>query len=471
MNYWDMRREAALLMPRIGQLESLDPRGRTKRANEKGRKTGFHQFTLTKGEWVKRERLMPTTQMGAFLEISLRAAACPMPLNLDVWDGLLCPYGCRYCYADLFRASLYSSFFDNVNQMGLRHCAPDHYEKELLKLFDRFRGQDPDRATSEISKSVALEIPMRLGIRFEDFSRAEEKAGVSLQLLRFLAKHNYPTMINTKSALLGREDYLRALTDNEGGSAVHVTLISSDDILLKRIEPGAPGFRPRVDSMKKISEAGVRVVARIEPYMLFLTDSKDDVAYYMEEVWNAGVRNITFDTYSHSANNRGIRAAYLKQGYDFDRMFALGCDCQPYGSLLLGKFMDEFRRYGFSCSTFDLGNIPSNDQSICCEVEDCFKAGFNWGSTVGASRFITSMLVNQPTVSWAEYEEWVVERGGFLSDRLRQHIYFMWNMGGNPAYNLNWIPGIRPVGTDHRGIVWGYESKDFREEYRIDPIL
>ncbi len=34
--------------------------------------------------------MLDTEQINSFLEISLRAAACPMPFNADVWDGLNC---------------------------------------------------------------------------------------------------------------------------------------------------------------------------------------------------------------------------------------------------------------------------------------------------------------------------------------------------------------------------------------------
>jgi DNA repair photolyase len=56
--------------------------------------------------------------------------------------------------------------------------------------------------------------------------------------------------------------------------------------------------------MSELSAAGVRVVARIEPYLFLLTDDLEEVEKYMEDVWNAGVRHITFDTYSYPAQNQ-----------------------------------------------------------------------------------------------------------------------------------------------------------------------
>ena len=64
---------------------------------EKGRKGGYHQFDIESKEWVKQERLLNKDEINSFLEISLRAQGCPMPLNIDIFDGLKCPFSCIYC--------------------------------------------------------------------------------------------------------------------------------------------------------------------------------------------------------------------------------------------------------------------------------------------------------------------------------------------------------------------------------------
>jgi len=459
MDYWTLRKNVSKIVPRMTQL--FRERKKVRAVREKGRKSGYKQYNLRTREWVKQERLLNTEEVNSFAEISVRAQACPMPLNLDVWDGLICPFACKYCYANAFRASLYTAFFDNSKTMGFRHCNPSYYKGELDKLM-KHRGKDPQSVPQDVPRAIAMEIPMRLGIRFEDFLRNEEKEGISLELLRYLAQEDYPVMINTKSDLVGHEDYLEALGSNEGRTAVHVTVISSNDQILKTLEPGAPPFDKRVEACERLAGAGVRPVARIEPYLVFLCDSPDEVEEYMERMWEAGVRHITFDTYSYTAHNPGIRQDFINCGVDFERLFLLGCDSQGLGSLLLGKFMELFRERGFSCSTFDIGNAASNSQTICCEVGDWFQGGWNYGCTVIAARFIKSRGT-QPT-RWKDFVEHVEEHGGFLSEALRMDVHRLWNVEGNEAYASNWCQGIEPVGADEDGIVWHYlEGDDFRE--------
>ena len=460
MNYFEMRTAVAQVIGRQCHITPLE--NKLNAIKEKGRKSNYQQFDLSQNKFQKLERLLNTQEVKSFAEISLRAAACPMPMNLDVWDGLLCGFGCKYCYADAFRASLYTSFFDNSKSIGMRHCNPDYYKTELDRLF-KSRGRIPKG--SDLQRAVANEIPMRFGIRFEDFLPIEGKKGISLALLRYLAAEDYPLMINTKSALIATDPYIRAMTDNEGGAAVHITLISSDDTLLKNLEPGAPPYKRRLEAMRNLSSAGIRVVARIEPYIVFLNDEPDRVAEYIEQVWAAGVRHVTFDTYSYSANNPGIRRNFQLSGYDYDRSFLLTSDSQPIGSILLGKFMDLFRAKGFSCSTFDLGNVPDNSDGVCCcEVGDHFAdgTGFNYGSAVSAIRFIHSK--KGKSVGWADYEKWVNKHGGFLSDELHLSIKQLWNLDGPGAFFVIWAKGIEVAGADTDGARYRFNKKsDFRK--------
>mgnify|MGYP001159302711 FL=1 len=460
MDYWQLRTAVSKIIPRMTQFVSSSRKAEIVR--EKGRKKNYSQFNLRHGEWRKQERLLNTEEINSFLEISVRAAACPMPFNMDIWDGLICPYNCIYCFANSFRASLYTAFFDNSKTMGLRHCNPDYYIREMAKMEKyRIMSLDEKRNLAGINKAFGLEIPVRMGIRFEDFLRNEGRHGVSLRMLEYLREIEYPVMINTKSDLVAEDRYLKAMADNKAKAAVHITMISSNEEIAKKLEPGAPTYARRLEAIRKLSDAGIRAVPRIEPFLYLLTDEPDYVEQYMQDIWDAGARHITFDTYSYTANNSGLRQNFINEGYDYDRMFEAGCDSQPFGSLLLGKFMEIFRQKGFSCSTFDMGNVPSNDQSVCCEVTDWFAGGWNYGSTVFAARYIANKK-GKP-VTWKMYENWVNTKGGFLTEELKREVKELWNLGGNMAYSHKWAAGMVPAGRDEDGIIWRLGNMDDRE--------
>jgi DNA repair photolyase len=461
MDYWELRDIIKNIIPRRSLLEKLEKHSGL--VKEKGRKSNYSQFNLETGELVPIQRLLNKDEISSFIEVSLRAAHCPMPLNCDLYDALQCPFRCQYCFADSFRASLYTSFFDNSKQLGLRSCNPTFFRPEMDKLM-KYRGK---REGNELQRAIGLQIPIRLGIRFEDFLPIEGKKKICLDFLSYLQDEAYPIMINTKSDLIGREDYVKVLADNKGGSAVHITAISSDEELNKILEPGAPSFLERAQAAKYLTDAGVRVVARVEPFMIFVNDEKGKVDEWIEVMKEAKVKHITLDTYSWSSSAPGIKSQINRIGIDFERMFLLMSDSQWLGSLLLNKFMDYLKEKGFATSTFDFGSVPSNSQDICCECGDLFLskgAGFNWGCGVIAIRFIQSHK-GKPVI-WGQFDDFVESKGGWLSEALRQDVFKSWNLIGNSAYFPDWGQGIECCGTDFGGFkAWRYvKENDFREE-------
>ena len=458
MNYWELRKHVSKLIPRMTKLSGGLNDGY--RMKEKGRKSNYKQFSITTNSMEKMERLLNKDEIQSFAEVSLRAQSCPMPFNIDVWDGLKCPYGCKYCFADYFRHSLYTSFFDNSKEIGMRHCHLTKMKTELDSLM-KHRGEKVS-GENEVINAVRLGIPIRLGIRFEDFPPIERKEGVSLELLKYLRDVQYPVMINTKSDLPGEDAYVRELAGNKGKAAIHFTIISSDEKFLKAIEPGAPSFAKRLAAAKNLVQAGVRVVARIEPWMMFLNDDKAMVDEYIGAIKEAGIEHLTFDSYSYSANGRGLAENFYKIGMDFRRMFLLSSDSQWLSSYMLGKFIDYFREQGLNCSTFDQGNVPSNDDWICCNVGDWFPTGWNYGCGVVAIRFIRRNGMQR--TGWKDFVKFVEGQGGFLSNKLRQEVHLLWNGIGDAAWPLYHAQGIEPAGENGDGAVWRFKEKsDFRE--------
>lgn len=461
MNYWMLRDLIAKTIPRMAVF--VEQKEKQSLVKEKGRKVNYFQFNVETGDMVKKERNLNLEEMQSFIEVSLRSQACPMSLNLDIYDSKLCPYRCSYCFADYARASLYSSFFDNTKGMGMRVCSPDFFRKELDILFKN-RGLKKE-GLSDVAKAISMEMPMRLGIRFEDFVRPiETKHRIALDMLNYLAENEYPVMVNTKSDLVGDDEYVKAFANNKAGSAVHVTMISSDEAFLKGIEPGAPKFKERIRGCKNLCDAGIRVVARIEPFMIFLNDDKGMTDDYIGQIKDAGIKHMTFDTYSYSAAGVGIKNSFARLGHDFERMYTLMSKAQWMGSLLLGKYMDYFKSAGFECSTFDAGNVPFNDDDICCSVSDLFGASkFCLGNTTSAIRFIASR--GEQKTSWSDFEKHVVAGNGFLSPTFKSEVKQLWNITGDTSFSLDHAAGLMPVGQDQDGLVWIFKKDyDFREE-------
>lgn len=466
MDYWELRSLLESVIPRTTLLLDRGAGREDELFASKGRKAHYREFNLARQGWVSRKRELSTDAMKHFLEVSTLAAECPMPLNLDVWDAPKCPFRCIYCFADRFRQSLYTSFYDNVSGR-LRCCSKAFLSKELPKYL-RAQGKSPEEVDTPISKAIAIGVPIRFGIRFEDFTVREGKEGASLHALKILKDHEYPVMINTKSDLVAEDAYVEALHGNRGGRAVHITLLTVNEKLCKLLEPGAPSAKRRLKAAKVLSDAGIRVVARIEPFLPYIADSRDEVDAFTEAVWDAGVRNITLDNYSYGGNTPSVNAAFARVGLDLNRVYGIASTSQWLGSLLLGKFMEHLRSKGFSCSTFDQGNARTNDQTNCCEAGDVFK-NLSRGNLVNAVRYVWR---HKGPVCWSDFRQYVLENGGFLSAAIEKQVHQNWDLaegGGNtPGYNML-FSSLLSVGSDVDGTIW-QARPDSVPDWRVERL-
>jgi hypothetical protein len=113
------------------------------------------------------------------------------PNNTYVANGIVV----HNCYANAFRASLYTAFFDNSKTMGYRHCNAKFYKTEIDKMLKyRSLPMEEKRKLTGINKAFSLDIPVRLGIRFEDFLLDEKKESVALESI---PNQIYPDQIHT----------------------------------------------------------------------------------------------------------------------------------------------------------------------------------------------------------------------------------------------------------------------------------
>lgn len=450
MNYWQTRALVERIVPRKTLL-TPPQRQHRRRVGRKVDGASWGQWSL-RGEWIHLNQKTLVDEVQQPLEVSCKAAGCPLPLNVDVWDGKNCPYACSYCFANHYKATLWENFFDHT-PAGARRADWKALEPVLAGLMGK-RGKTAQGGPLE--RAFAANIPLRVGVRFENFTAAEDRHGVALRLLQLAARESYPVIIDTKSALVGTEPYLRALSDNPAGAVVQLSLILGSDALVDRIEPGAPSPTKRFGALAALNSAGVRGVPRIEPFQPFIGDSPDDVARYLDNCSSAGVKHVCWDTFSNSVRGLLVRERYERAGLDYERMFLSGSESRLLSSLLLHRMMEHFRAHGLSCSTYDDINSGDNDDWLCCAVSGALQGGANRGCTKGAEQFIRSRAT---PVSWGDYAQWVSEGGGFLSGALESEMRHLWNNMGDPAYHLGWL-AVVPCGEDMDGMVWRAQQRN-----------
>jgi DNA repair photolyase len=76
---------------------------------------------------------------------------------------------------------------------------------------------------------------------------------------------------------------------------VGFTILTLDDDLRKKIEPGASPVGERVAALGELSSRGIRTFAFVGPILPFITDSEEGLRPLINELARSGVKQILFD--------------------------------------------------------------------------------------------------------------------------------------------------------------------------------
>jgi DNA repair photolyase len=194
-----------------------------------------------------------------------RLCTCPSKLTFNPYTG--CDHGCLYCYA--------SSYIPRFHE-----CRP---KKSLLSRLKREAARLKGELISVSNSS-------------DPYPRLEQNSGLTRKCLEILAKSKCKLQIVTKSDLVTRDiDMLRKIP-----CVVSITVLTIDDGLSRKLEPGAPVSSKRLKAIEKLAEAGIPTTVRIDPIIPFLND---DLNKLMEAAANLGALHVTCSTYKVKPDN------------------------------------------------------------------------------------------------------------------------------------------------------------------------
>ena len=195
-------------------------------------------------------------------EVEARSAINPvqgMPFkwSLNPYKG--CGHGCSYCYArayhtylDLPPSSFESQLFAKTNMANV-------LRRELRR--PNWRGD-----------AIAI------GTGTDPYQPIEGQYRLTRQCLQELAEVENPGSITTKGTLVVRDiDIISHLAERTDFS-VHMSLISLDAELLRRLEPGAPPPASRLRAIERLSNAGIPVSIFLAPVLPNITDRPAQIA-------------------------------------------------------------------------------------------------------------------------------------------------------------------------------------------------
>lgn len=205
-----------------------------------------------------------------------RCTSPRMPFQWTVNPYRGCAMGCQYCYAT------YTHEF-----MGL--TTPEEFHSTVYVK----KGGEAETARA-LAAAVRRGDRIALGTGTDPYQPGETEWRVTRAFLEQVAQHRGVRIgITTKGATILRDlDLLQKIQSRSPSLSIQVSLISADALLLRRLEPWAPPPDVRLDVMRRLREAGLRVWLGLAPVLPALTDDEPGLDRLLGAVRATGVEHL-----------------------------------------------------------------------------------------------------------------------------------------------------------------------------------
>ncbi len=211
-----------------------------------------------------------------------------------------CAFGCAYCYARYaHRYALERALAADPGHADLRQIARDlppwlAFERAIVvkrnasDVLARALRNGPERY-----RALAHGHSIVIGTATDPYQPAERRFRITRGILEVLAQHlDLNVVIITKSPLVTRDVDVLARVARHSRVEVHVSLITVDRDLARRIEPRAPTPEARLRAVARLHAAGIRVRVNAMPVLPGITDAPDQLDALVQRVAAAGAEAI-----------------------------------------------------------------------------------------------------------------------------------------------------------------------------------
>jgi DNA repair photolyase len=187
-----------------------------------------------------------------------RVSGMPFRWSLNPYRG--CLHGCHYCYARATHPYLgLNAGEDFATKIVVKTNLPEVLRQEL-------------RRRSWTRERVAI------GTATDAYQPCEGRYRLTRRCLQALRDADTPVSIVTKATLVLRDLDLLSDLAHGPGATVYFTITTLEDALWRRIEPGTPPPRKRLEVLRRLSESGVRCGVFLAPILPGITDSAESIA-------------------------------------------------------------------------------------------------------------------------------------------------------------------------------------------------
>lgn len=184
----------------------------------------------------------------------------PMPFRWSANPYRGCQHACAYCYA---RPSHVTFGLDGARE----------FEQHIF-----VKVNAPEVLRAELHRPGWQREPVSIGTIVDPYQPVEGRYQITRRMLHEFAVARTPATIITKNSMVQRDmDVLREL-QARAGCTVFISLTSLDAELLRRMEPGTPPPLKRLETVRRLVQAGIPAGIMAAPLLPGITDSAESLA-------------------------------------------------------------------------------------------------------------------------------------------------------------------------------------------------
>ncbi|HET6286265.1 MAG TPA: intein-containing Rv2578c family radical SAM protein [Amycolatopsis sp.] len=132
-----------------------------------------------------------------------------------------------------------------------------------------------------------------MGTNTDPYQRAEGRYRLMPRVITALADSGTPLSILTKGTVLARDLPLLESVSKDVPAGLAISLALLDEELQRRLEPGTPSPRARLDLIRKARDAGLPCSVLVAPVLPYLTDSVEALDALFSRLAEAGATRVT----------------------------------------------------------------------------------------------------------------------------------------------------------------------------------
>jgi DNA repair photolyase len=299
----------------------------------------------------------------------------PEATGMDFWSinpYIGCALGCTYCYARYAHGYAFErAATSNPDRVDIRRDYTEMvpwlaFERRILvkenaaDVLRKTLRQGSDRHAALLKgESIAI------GTATDPYQPAERRFRITRSILEALAEHpGLRIRIITKSPLVTRDIDVMQRILRHSSIHIHMSPITVDRELARRIEPRAPTPVARLRGVRRLREAGIDVGVNVMPILPGITDAPEQLDSLVRQIAETGATHLSACALRLQSAARKRYLPFIAEEFPhlaeryaatYAHDFRAG---ESYRGGLTRVMTRLCSRYGIPYGTYDDGSLP-----------------------------------------------------------------------------------------------------------------